>query len=184
MNGATRGARRNREPAAGVPDRMRRVPSPSSSAAPLSGRPIAPTPRRRSALRPCRHGTHGRRPPRQRQASTTAAPGSASSSVGRTAGSPQESCRTAGRARRSRRTARSTRSSAGGGACPGSFGSRAGGSTPGRPPIRAHVPAGYGPRGFQPTGLVFPTVGCWRVVGQVGDARLTFVVKVSKLPWH
>jgi hypothetical protein len=52
------------------------------------------------------------------------------------------------------------------------------------PPLDAHVPAGYGPRGFQPTGLVFPTVGCWRVVGQVGDARLTFVVKVSKLPWH
>ena len=52
------------------------------------------------------------------------------------------------------------------------------------PPLRAHVPEGYGPRGFQPTGLVFPTVGCWRVVGRVGDARLTFVVKVSKLPWH
>jgi len=52
------------------------------------------------------------------------------------------------------------------------------------PPLRAHVPTGYGPRGFQPTGLVFPTIGCWRVVGQVADARLTFVVKVSKLPWH
>ena len=52
------------------------------------------------------------------------------------------------------------------------------------PPLHAHVPAGYGPRGFQPTGLVFPSVGCWRVVGQVSDARLTFVVKVTKLPWH
>ena len=50
------------------------------------------------------------------------------------------------------------------------------------PPLDAHVPAGYGPRGFQPTGLVFPTVGCWRVVGQVGDARLTFVVKVTQAP--
>jgi hypothetical protein len=51
-------------------------------------------------------------------------------------------------------------------------------------PLRAHVPTGYGAKGFQPTGLVFPTVGCWRVVGQVGDARLTFVVKVTRLPWH
>ena len=51
-------------------------------------------------------------------------------------------------------------------------------------PLRAHVPTGYGAKGFQPTGLVFPTVGCWRVVGQSGDARLTFVVKVTKLPWH
>ncbi len=52
------------------------------------------------------------------------------------------------------------------------------------PPLEAHVPAGYGRHGFQPTGIVFPTVGCWRVEGRVGDARLTFVVKVSKLPWH
>jgi hypothetical protein len=52
------------------------------------------------------------------------------------------------------------------------------------PPLVAHVPTGYGRRGFQPTGLVFPTVGCWRVEGRVGDARLTFVVKVSKLPRH
>jgi hypothetical protein len=52
------------------------------------------------------------------------------------------------------------------------------------PPLGAHVPSGYGRKGFQPTGLVFPTVGCWRVVGQVGDARLTFVVKVTKLRWH
>jgi len=31
---------------------------------------------------------------------------------------------------------------------------------------------------------VFPTIGCWQVVGQLGDARLTFVVKVTKLPRH
>ena len=52
----------------------------------------------------------------------------------------------------------------------------------GAPPLTAHVPAGYGRLGFQPTGLVFPTVGCWRVVGRVGDARLGFVVEVTKLP--
>jgi hypothetical protein len=51
-------------------------------------------------------------------------------------------------------------------------------------PLEAHVPAGYGHRGFQPTALVFPTVGCWRVEGRVGDTRLTFVVKVTRLPWH
>jgi len=56
------------------------------------------------------------------------------------------------------------------------------------PPLRAHIPPGYGPQndigaslGFQPTGLTFPTVGCWRVVGKAGTARLTFVVRVTKL---
>jgi hypothetical protein len=49
------------------------------------------------------------------------------------------------------------------------------------PPLRAHVPEGYGAFGFQPTGLVFPTVGCWRVVGRDGPARLAFVVRVTKL---
>lgn len=51
-------------------------------------------------------------------------------------------------------------------------------------PLMAHVPAGYGPRGFQPTGLVFPIVGCWRVVGKVGDVSLAFVVRVTKLRWY
>ena len=48
------------------------------------------------------------------------------------------------------------------------------------PPLRASIPAGYGPRGFQATGLIFPTTGCWRVTGTVGDATLTFVVRVRK----
>jgi hypothetical protein len=48
-------------------------------------------------------------------------------------------------------------------------------------PLRAHVPAGYSSHGFQPVGLTFPTVGCWRVVGSVSHASLTFVVKVTKL---
>jgi hypothetical protein len=48
-------------------------------------------------------------------------------------------------------------------------------------PLRAHAGDGYGSRGFQPSRLTFPTVGCWRVVGAVGRARLTFVVKVTKL---
>jgi hypothetical protein len=49
------------------------------------------------------------------------------------------------------------------------------------PPLRAHVPDGYGPLGFQPAGLTFPTQGCWRVTGGVGTASLTFVVKVRKV---
>lgn len=49
------------------------------------------------------------------------------------------------------------------------------------PPLRANVPDGYGPRGFQPTGLTFPTVGCWHVVGKVRHARLAFVVKVTRV---
>jgi hypothetical protein len=38
------------------------------------------------------------------------------------------------------------------------------------PPLRVHIPDGYGPLGFQPTGLTFPTVGCWQVVGKLGRA--------------
>lgn len=49
------------------------------------------------------------------------------------------------------------------------------------PALESHVPSGYGRLGFQPTGLVFPTVGCWRVVGIVADVRLSFVVRVTKL---
>jgi hypothetical protein len=49
-------------------------------------------------------------------------------------------------------------------------------------PLRSWVPEGYGRSGFQPAGLTFPTVGCWKVVGRVGDrASLTFVLKVSKV---
>jgi hypothetical protein len=31
---------------------------------------------------------------------------------------------------------------------------------------------------------VFRTVGCWRVVGTVGSAKLVFVVRVTKLRWY
>jgi len=46
--------------------------------------------------------------------------------------------------------------------------------------LRASVPYGYG-LGFQPVGLTFPTVGCWRVVGRAGSARLKFVVEVTEV---
>ena len=47
------------------------------------------------------------------------------------------------------------------------------------PPLRSHVPHGYGEIGFQVSGLDFPMPGCWEVTGRVGDASLTFVVLVA-----
>jgi hypothetical protein len=47
------------------------------------------------------------------------------------------------------------------------------------PPLRADVPAGYGDRGFQASGVYFPTEGCWAVTGSVGSTALTFVTLVA-----
>jgi hypothetical protein len=47
------------------------------------------------------------------------------------------------------------------------------------PPVRAEIPRGYGDTGFQASGVLFPTAGCWRVTGKVGEARLTFVALVE-----
>lgn len=49
------------------------------------------------------------------------------------------------------------------------------------PPLRAHIPNGYGDIGFQATALIFPTPGCWEVTGRVGNARVTFITKVVKI---
>jgi hypothetical protein len=48
-------------------------------------------------------------------------------------------------------------------------------------PLAASASDGYGPTGFQPSILTFPSTGCWRVIGSVGVARLTFVVKVVRI---
>jgi hypothetical protein len=50
-------------------------------------------------------------------------------------------------------------------------------------PLRADVGtvASYGEVGFVPSGITFPTVGCWRVVGSVARASVAFVVEVTKL---
>ena len=50
------------------------------------------------------------------------------------------------------------------------------------PPLRADIPDGYGPTGFQATGVIFPTEGCWQVTGRVGGSTLTFVTLVVKKP--
>ena len=52
------------------------------------------------------------------------------------------------------------------------------------PPLRADVTEGYGDQGFLSTGLIFPTQGCWEVTGMVGNARLTFVTLVIKVPFR
>lgn len=49
------------------------------------------------------------------------------------------------------------------------------------PRLRADIPEGYGDIGFQATGLIFPTPGCWEVTGRIGQGRLTFVTQVIKI---
>jgi hypothetical protein len=49
------------------------------------------------------------------------------------------------------------------------------------PLLGAEVSDGYGDRGFQASGVIFPTEGCWEITGQVGTARLTFVNFVIKV---
>jgi hypothetical protein len=45
-------------------------------------------------------------------------------------------------------------------------------------PLIADVPCCY-PTRFQPTGLIFPTAGCWEVTGKAEDSEITFVVWVE-----
>jgi hypothetical protein len=47
------------------------------------------------------------------------------------------------------------------------------------PPASGRAP-GYGLTGFNASGVIFPTEGCWRVTGRVGRATLTFVTFVIK----
>lgn len=46
------------------------------------------------------------------------------------------------------------------------------------PPLRANIPKGYGPTGFQASELIFPTTGCWQITGRAGDSTLTFTTSV------
>ena len=47
--------------------------------------------------------------------------------------------------------------------------------------LRSSIPCCYGELGFQSSAVIFPSPGCWRVTGRVGDGSLTFVVKVEKV---
>ena len=46
------------------------------------------------------------------------------------------------------------------------------------PPLTARIPCCY-PTGFQATGLIFPTSGCWEIKATAGSSELTFVVEVK-----
>lgn len=48
-------------------------------------------------------------------------------------------------------------------------------------PLRSEVNRGYGELGFQATYVIFPTPGCWEVTASVGEAKLTFVTRVTKI---
>jgi len=47
------------------------------------------------------------------------------------------------------------------------------------PPLRGDAPRAFSyPGRFIPSTVTFPMSGCWRVVGRVGQATLSFVVRV------
>ncbi len=52
------------------------------------------------------------------------------------------------------------------------------------PAPRAEFTGGYGDSGFLPITLIFPTQGCWEITGKVGNAQLTFVTLVVKIPFR
>lgn len=50
------------------------------------------------------------------------------------------------------------------------------------PPLQAEIGEGFTEQGhFFPTYLIFPTPGCWKVTGRIGEASLTFVTRVVKI---
>ncbi len=52
------------------------------------------------------------------------------------------------------------------------------------PPVQGDYEIDYGDFGFQSGGILFPTEGCWEITGTVGDASLTFVTLVAKVPFE
>jgi hypothetical protein len=48
------------------------------------------------------------------------------------------------------------------------------------PPLEFEPNPFYGDIGFQPSGVGFPTEGCWELTGKVGDTSITFVVFVIR----
>lgn len=50
-------------------------------------------------------------------------------------------------------------------------------------PLKADLPSlnSYGATGFIPSGLTFPTTGCWRVLGKLGRAHLSIILSVTRV---
>jgi hypothetical protein len=48
------------------------------------------------------------------------------------------------------------------------------------PPLRAIIHRAYGDTGFQPSEVIFPTEGCWQVMGTVAGSSVTFVTRVVR----
>jgi hypothetical protein len=48
------------------------------------------------------------------------------------------------------------------------------------PPLQAEIPEGYGRTGFQASAIVFPSEGCWEIMGRAGEAQITFVALVVR----
>jgi hypothetical protein len=46
--------------------------------------------------------------------------------------------------------------------------------------LSGEVPDGYGDSGFQPSGILFPSEGCWKVTARLEHESLTFVTWVQK----
>ena len=51
---------------------------------------------------------------------------------------------------------------------------------PASPASGLTFPGGYGLTGFNASGVMFPTEGCWQITGRVGRVALTFVTFVIK----
>jgi hypothetical protein len=48
-------------------------------------------------------------------------------------------------------------------------------------PLRADIDTQFDAKGFQPSYLIFPTAGCWRVSATAGGETLMFVTSVVKI---
>jgi hypothetical protein len=48
------------------------------------------------------------------------------------------------------------------------------------PILRGEAGQEYGESGFQPSGVIFPTEGCWEVTGTLGEVALSFVTFVLR----
>jgi len=48
------------------------------------------------------------------------------------------------------------------------------------PPLRVDIPGGCGHTGFQASGLIFASEGCWQVTARAGEAELTIAIQVVK----